>query len=580
MYLIVNMFEPERLNKGKYFLAKDFFKDAKELFPEYISLVDKIEGCYCWYKSKYINEPMKKLNISNLRITEDSLNFNFKVASGEDLNQKSFLEALYFLKKEKGWYRKNCFVNFYLLSKKDFENLVEKTSQNLKANSLLKEINILKTQKNWQGIVDNFENLEFLKDNKIVWNNRDILYEIAYASCQVGSLKYNKNLNILKRYREIGLEFLKRCYELEPNNPYTVGMLAYKYKQNFDELRRKKRKDGNKLEELNNALYWYSKALKMQPNNLKYNYRYATVLLEKEDYLDSRKTEDIDAEKKAIENEIEKHLQKTLELYNKMDERGKKLNKAEYSRSVYNMAISHEVKITNYWTDYVANEILGNQFSEETAEKFIEKDYPHLLKACKLMQKCFELEFGVLPQLYEIKNFENLDEKRSSLAINLIYKLAYYYTHRYFAQKNFIYGGNTYIEIKKDKDGNIISSKQKKHEDLISKDYYKLADRYYHDAKKISYISRKKGYDIQKTNFLNERQTWLYILGDNIDHVDKRIEKARGYTKNVYSAYLLLKGDYEKAKKIATEAIEDPHNLAKYKAKKLLKLAKEMLAKK
>ena len=579
MYLIINMFEPERLNKGKYFLSKDFLEDAKSLFPEFVSLASEIEGCYCWYKSKYINEPMKKLNISNSRITEDSINFNFEVAVGEELNQRNFLEELHALKKEKGWYKKNGFVNFYLLSEAEFKKLAEKNKEDLKTKSLLKEISVLKAKNNWQKIVDSFENLESIKDDKTIWNNRDLLYEIAYAVCQVGSFKNNKDLTKLKRYREIGMEFLKRCYELEPSNPYTVGMIAYKYKQNFDELRRKKRNDGNKLDALNNSSYWYSKVLEMQPNNLKYNYRYAIVLLEKEDYLNCRKP-DSNSELQDIELKIEKHLEKTVELYNKMDARGKSLNKAEYSRSIYNIAVFHEGKIHNYWTDYVANKMFGVKFSEEIAKQFIEEDYSHVLKASKLMQKCFEIEFGVVPQMYDLKDFENLDEKKASLAINLIYKLAYYYTHRYFAQKNFIYGGSPCVEIEKDENGKIIYPTLKTPEDVISREYYKLADRYYQDAKKISYIYRKKGYNIQKTNFLNERQTWLYILGDEIDRVDSRIEQARGYTKNVYSAYLLLKGDYEKSREVAIEAIADSNNLAKYKAKKILKLAEGMLNKK
>lgn len=579
MYLIVNMFEPERLNKGKYFLAKEFLKDSKELFPEYVSLVDKIEGAYCWYKTKYINEPMQKLDIKNLRITEDSINFNFEVVVGEEIDQKSFLEELHVLKKEKGWYKKNGFVNFYLLNKKDFDKLIEKKEQGIKANVLLKELSVLKTKNDWQGIINKFEPLESLKDNKIIWNNRDLLYEIAYAVCQIGSFKNNKNLSKLKHYRELGMEFIKRCYELEPNNPYTVGMIAYKYKQNFDELRGKKRKDGNKLDELNNSIYWYSKAIKMQPNNLKYNYRYATVLLEKEEHLKFEKI-DNNIEWQDIEDKIEKHLKKTVELYNKMDERGKKLNKSEYSRSIYNIAIFHEDKIHSYWTDYVANKIFGNKFSEEISEKFIEEDYPHVLKASKLMQKCFEIEFGVVPQMYELKDFKNLNEKRASLAINLIYKLAYYYTHRYFAQKNFIYGGSLCVNVEKDEEGNVISSSTKTPEDMISREYYKLADKYYQDAKKIANFYRNKGYNIQKTNFLNERQTWLYILGDELDRVDKRIEQARGYTKNVYSAYLLLKGNYEKARNVASEAVEDSNNLARYNAKKVLQLAEEMLNKK
>ena len=76
-------------------------------------------------------------------------------------------------------------------------------------------------------------------------------------------MERDKNhLAFVKRYRDLSIQFYKRCCELEPNDYRYFSAMAYRHYLNVFELTKQKgRRDGNAADEMSEAIIWFNKAL-------------------------------------------------------------------------------------------------------------------------------------------------------------------------------------------------------------------------------------------------------------------------------------------------------------------------------
>ena len=97
-------------------------------------------------------------------------------------------------------------------------------------------------------------------------------------------MERDKNhLAFVKRYRDLSIQFYKRCCELEPNDYRYFSAMAYRHYLNVFELTKQKgRRDGNAADEMSEAIIWFNKALSKNPNSIKDNYRKGKLILDKQ----------------------------------------------------------------------------------------------------------------------------------------------------------------------------------------------------------------------------------------------------------------------------------------------------------
>ena len=97
-------------------------------------------------------------------------------------------------------------------------------------------------------------------------------------------MERDKNhLAFVKRYRDLSIQFYKRCCELEPNDYRYFLAMAYRHYLNVFELTKQKgRRDGKAADEMSEAIIWFNKALSKNPNSIKDNYRKGKLILDKQ----------------------------------------------------------------------------------------------------------------------------------------------------------------------------------------------------------------------------------------------------------------------------------------------------------
>ena len=123
--------------------------------------------------------------------------------------------------------------------------------------TLLKQLESLKSKNDWQGIYEKFQPIEELHQNDLIWNNDWVLNKIAFACAKLSETSLvpreifrdeKTKTDFLKQqaeYRKHTEQIRKRCIELKPNNAGYRSNLAYTYYQNINELTQQRgRRDG------------------------------------------------------------------------------------------------------------------------------------------------------------------------------------------------------------------------------------------------------------------------------------------------------------------------------------------------
>jgi|CZCB01.1.fsa_nt_gi hypothetical protein len=562
MYLYVTFFNEDSLFKGRFYLSGDYLEAVKEVFPDYEVLnKESIDGCIGILKGKKHREKnCFSLRISSIKADNDLISFLYDIDKELDITNEFIDKSLYkyarradWIDKERQYYPIVCIVE-----KKDFDDIRKGTGIIRKVSSFSAKIDQLKAKSDWAGICNIYEPLESIREKEEVWNNVNDLYNLAFACSKLGEpkngMERDKNhLAFVKRYRDLSIQFYKRCCELEPNDYRYFSAMAYRHYLNVIELTKPRgRRDGKAADEISEARIWFDKALSINPNSIKDNYRKGKLIIDKQidnfKYNQKEWTSDTFEELNTMEQLGITCLERVIEQYeNHTFGKWENIYLNEYVKTLYCLGCYYIEKPEVLWNEYACCKMHNiNYYNNMTKDEM-----NYYVKAKHFFEKCFNAE-TIVPLDGEINPQElaNLSKEWAVSPIDKLYRLGLVNLHMFFVKHT-----------------------RTKHKETAHV-YGKKAEKFFRIAKEISDEYRKLGIDRKNRLFINEKLAWYYIFTDRFDDAIRLIERAReSYIKNTYAIALMLSNAHDKYQKAETalkSASSDNSNKAKDTSKALL----------
>jgi len=255
-------------NAGYFYWGSKYINLIKPYLPDDLSLLKSIQTAFLYF----IKADRKLNNVIQLKITTvQADNYSLKIyyEIEKTLDYKSF-QIREVLKK---------LLNLKSIHEIPFccaINQIELLDA-LNDAKLMTTVSLLEEQNNWQDIYNLLR--QFLPiENHFIWNDAELLNKFSFATAKLSECTENlkkkfqdkserKKFIKEKRYfRELTIKLRKRIIELEPNNAAYYSNLAYTYYQSVNELTKpNSRKDGNIIEDTENAIKYIDLALKYNP---------------------------------------------------------------------------------------------------------------------------------------------------------------------------------------------------------------------------------------------------------------------------------------------------------------------------
>ncbi|WP_281817560.1 hypothetical protein [Vallitalea longa] len=553
MYLFVNLFNEKTVERKKYYLSENFLKPTIASFNEYCELdTSKIKGCIGYFMTKeYSNDGVFLMQVNNIVATEKEFSFEFEIQETMIQTNKQIISNLYRVAALNDWLdEKGYSPNAYILDKQTF-NLVRKGQINkTKQSSYTSQIQELKGRYDWKGIIDLFSPIQSIKEGHELWKNVNDLYEIGFACSKLGEPKNGKtrdreHLKEVAEFRNHSIRLYKRCIELEPLDFRYLSALAYRYYLNAIELSKQKgRNDGNKDEEIENAISYFQKATALNSKSIKDNYRMGKLILEykikqmkyKSHVWDREFFEEFQiVEQKGIEA-----ITKAIKSYGSLDiERRKNYNK-EYIKSCYCLG--------SYYLQKPQIPVIESLMSKISATEYLtsvnKDDIQDVANARHFLEETFITESGY--DISEDLSIEELLKQQNRWTISpmdVLYKLAVVYLYMYFIKDNYTTDNVSALRYKEN------------------------ALRLMDITHQIGSQGRKKRIVNRNTWFISDKYALLHILNGNYTDAIKLIKNARdGYIINTLCLAYLLEGKedvYSRCIDKLNEAVSNKYNLAK-----------------
>ncbi len=548
------LFHEDDISKGRFYLTGKYLESLKLNFPNYQELNNlNVEGCIGFLKGKeFALTNCFSLDVVNIKSNDKFISIDFVEDKELDITNATIDKSLYKFARQSNWINgENKFCpTLCILNKSDFD-LVRKGSPNIrKISNNSAEIDKLKEDSDWQGLCNKFEPLESLHEKHEIWTNSDDLYNIAFACSKRGEpqngMEKNRNhIATVKRYRELSIYFFKRCCEIQPEDFRYASALAYRYYLNVMELSKPKgRRDGKVTDEISEALLWLGKALEMNPNSIKDNYRKGKIILDKEIqnllYSPHEWTKEFFLDTGSKEKEAVDCLEKVLSLFENLTDDYKKRYLNEYVKSLYSLGCYYLEKPQSIWNEYISRKLLHVK-----VEHYISKqDMEYIALAKDYFEKCLGAEDSY--NFEEDTNIDHLIKISDNWAISSMdkfYRLGMTFFEMFFIRR-------------------LLCT-----EDERIENYKQKSEKYMNIAKGIGDKLRSKGLGARNTWFINEKLACYYILCDKYDNAIRLTERSHdSFIKNTYAIALMFSGtlvNYNKAEVVLKEAISDNYNKAK-----------------
>jgi predicted negative regulator of RcsB-dependent stress response len=288
MRFIIGVFDEAKLNIGTVTWKGTAFEDIKLSFGNLLSgEILPAKGIAYFSSSVHNSRNAYEIDVHNFNFSGDSLTANYSVTGILDVSSKDIRNKAQRYLRSKKIIANNKYIPYLsIIEEESFQKL-------LRPNSFVDEIKLLTEKHNWLEILNQFGNLEDIKNNPEVWNDEQVLSGISFATAKLSETYINlrhqfKNdidkdrfLKQQKCYRELTETLRLRCIELGPSNPTYFSNLAYTYYQYVRELTQPGgRRDGNPKAEAEKALIYLNKALELNPNRTNDNYRKGQLLTE------------------------------------------------------------------------------------------------------------------------------------------------------------------------------------------------------------------------------------------------------------------------------------------------------------
>ncbi|WP_113674318.1 hypothetical protein [Vallitalea guaymasensis] len=498
---------------------------------------------------KYSDKGVYLLEIDNLVANEKEFYFNFNIQETMDQTNEQIRKNLYRVAALNDWLDNNKYIpNAYILDKPTFD-LVRKGQPNRKKQSSYTSlIQEYKARKDWNGIIELFEPIKSIKEGHELWSNVNDLYEIGFACSKLGEpqngrTRENTHLKEVAKYRNYSIRMYERCIELEPLDFRYLSALAYRYYLNVMELfKQRGRTDGNKDDEIENAIVYFEKAISLNRKSIKDNYRLGKLILEYKikqmKYKSHTWNREFFQEFEQVERRGIEAICEAITSFNDLVEDKQKNYKNEYIKSCYCLGCYYLQKPDLHINEYLMAKISGTNYKTSIASKDIED----IANSKKYLEMCFIAE----SENEDIEDIDNLLKQQNRWVISpmdILYKLGVVYMYMYYIKG--IYSKD--IETTKSYKSNAL----------------KLIDASY----QIAILGRKRKLIKRSTWFISDKYALLHIMDENYSDAINLLRNAKdGYIMNTLSIAYLLEGSAEALSKSLEKlkvASDNKHNLAK-----------------
>lgn len=553
MYLYVNLFNEKALDRKKYYLSGDFLLPTITSFGNFEELeASKIKGCIGFMKGKeHSSENVYLLSINNLVANKDELSFDFNVQETMNQTNEQIKRNLYRVSSQNDWLdEKRYSPNAYILDKSTFDLVRKGQINKRKQSSYTSKIQECKAGCNWNGIVELFKPIESINEGHELWSNVNDLYEIGFACSKLGEPQNGKtsdkaHLKEVALYRNHSIRLYERCIELEPLDFRYLSALAYRYYLNTMELfKQKGRNDGNKDNEIENAIIFFEKAIALNRSSIKDNYRLGKLILEYK--IDQMKYKSHEWDRDFFKN-LEQAEQQGIEavhnaimFYEDMGEDRRKNYKNEYIKSCYCLGCYYLHKPDLHINEYLMAKISGVNYKPSINTNDVED----IASARKYLELCFHAESE--SEVFDELNVEDLLNQQNRWTISpmdILYKLGVVYMNMYYVKHNY------------SKDLESINTYREKALKLMN-----VTSQIASQGKRRKIIKRS-------TWFINDKYALLHIMDENYIDAINLIRNAKdGYMINTLSMAYLLEGKddaYSRSLEKLKAASENKYNLAK-----------------
>lgn len=556
MYLYVGFFSDIVLAKKRCYFSGQSLEPIRKAFPNYHLLKSEaLEGCIAFFKGKENKEKnCLSLKVNDFRADAKSIAFEFEVEKELDITSQFIDKALYKLARQSNWV--NDETKYYpllcVVEKNDFDSVRKGMVNARKVSSYSARIDEFKAKYNWKGLCDMYEPLEAIHEKEEIWANDSDLYDLAFACSKIGEpqngLEKDKNhLQKIKRYRDFSIDFYKRCYEIKPSDFKYASAVGYRYYQNINELTKPKgRRDGNVSDELSDAIEWLDKALEVNPNSIKDNYRKGRLILERqiESFKRSQKdwTRETYLEISKIGEPGIRCLEKAIKDYEKLIlERFINSYRGEYVKALYCLGCFYIDQPKNLWYDYVCSRMLNIKLDQVTSAD----DIKYIRKAKDYFKKCFQAETMMsFEDELDVVILSNCIKEWSLSPMDKVYRLGHVYLEMFFFM-------------------NLINNMDSPE----TKIFGSKCEKYLILSKEIGEDLRKKHNSRRDTRFIDEKLAHYYIIRGDYSAAIKLLEGSReSYIKNTYAIACMLSTvlhKFTKAEAALSSAVADNYNQAR-----------------
>lgn len=267
--------------EGSFFWGENHFPKIRGYIPSStIDVISITEGIIFFNRANQKEKLAYKIKINKTHITRVYLKIFFSIT--EELSYKSFQvrNAL------KQYFQKKSVLDLPFCSAVEGEKFYSL----LKYGKLFSDISFYEGKNNWNAIYKMLENFMPV-ENSVLWDNAEALNRFSFATAKLSECSENlkrkfpdkeKRNQFIKEknfFRKLTIKLRERCLELEPNNSTYYSNIAYTYYQSVNELNSPfGRKDGNIIQQAENAIKYFNKALKLDYTRITDYYRKAILL--------------------------------------------------------------------------------------------------------------------------------------------------------------------------------------------------------------------------------------------------------------------------------------------------------------
>jgi len=549
--LIIGFNSTERINKGYAYWSGNYLNEIS-----YYSRLDELNSektslglAYLTgrenFEAKCIN-----LHIDNITLKDNNLGIKYTPLDESPFTSSKVKSTLLEVLNDKFGIVMNlpfCAA----IDSKDFSYAIDDID-------MIMQIKKLKSKNKWNEILNLFGEDKDIKRNTLLWNNKMLLDNIAFAAAKLSECYENvkrnypdkaeadKFLNKKRHYRNLTLNLRKRCIELSPQQAGLYSNLAYSHYQFARELSQPGgRRDDNLLEEIKLALENMDKALSLDPNRITDLYRkgklICDILLSRFQFTSNGKSPNeikIKTFDKSYSNYREclikgkESFKKVIDIYHTLpliDEKSLERYFKEYIKSLYSLGTLN-LKFIRYKFSYLS--LLGVRQNYYN----FENDKILLIEASKYIKEC------CFKDNTEIKKYHSSPDlmlaSKYNGAVDGVYKL-------YSIGKIYSIMYQIYHTVGKDNE---------------AEEYFIYAEKYFSEALRFPFPKEKI---MQNKNFIKEKTARNYIMHNEPEKAIKILESIKGNIIDYYIRYSLAAAYYkmemkDKAIEQVKKSLENP----------------------